>query len=115
MKSFISLILISSLYASFSVADVRCGDYTLTSSNDGFMHINGVRPETQKFTFLRKNDDYDNVKYEWTLESKQPGRWLGMEYVKRNGDQRILNVQSLQASMDAPREYKTIDCVKVDK
>lgn len=97
MKSILSLIVIASLYASSAFADVRCGDYTLTSSNDGFMHINGVRPQTQKFTFLHQKDDYDNVKYEWTMESKQPGRWLGMEYIKRNGDRRILNVQSLQA------------------
>ncbi|KAB8305809.1 hypothetical protein EH227_24935 [Rouxiella chamberiensis] len=112
MKSILSLIVIASLYASSAFADVRCGDYTLTSSNDGFMHINGLRPQTQKFTFLRQKDDYDNVKYEWVLESKQPGRWLGMEYIKRNGDNRILNVQLLQANMDAPREYETFDCVK---
>lgn len=113
MKSTLSLIIIASLYASPVFADVRCGDYTLTSSNDGFMHINGVRPQTQKFTFLRQKDDYENVKYEWTLESKQPGRWLGMEYIKRNGDRRILNVQLLQANMDAPRQFATYDCVKV--
>lgn len=52
MKKYLMLLVFGSLYASSGFADVRCGDYTLTASNDGFMHINGVRPETQKFTFL---------------------------------------------------------------
>lgn len=95
------------------LADVRCGDFTLTSSNDGYMHINGVRPESQKFTFLKGDGDYDNIKYEWMVKTNQPGKWLGMDYIKRNGDMRILNVQLAQASMDAPREYATYDCVKV--
>ncbi|MFT2792991.1 hypothetical protein ACMV5I_23390 [Serratia sp. T13T92] len=113
MKKYVALFLLSSLYASNGYADVRCGDFTLTSSNDGFMHINGVRPETQKFTFLGQKEDYNNVKYEWRVATNQPGKWLGMEYIKRNGNKRFLNVQLLQASMDAPREFATYDCVKV--
>ncbi|WP_440531001.1 hypothetical protein [Serratia marcescens] len=104
------------LAASFSMnatADVRCGDYLLTPSNDGFMHINGVRPETQKVTYLTNPPDYDNVKMEWRVATNQPGKWLGMEYVKRGGRKRFLNVQLLQASMDAPRQFATYDCVKV--
>ncbi|HEJ7160074.1 hypothetical protein QZQ06_10375 [Serratia marcescens] len=100
-------------YASSGYADVRCGDYLLTAGGDGFMHINGVRPETQKLTFLGASGDYDNVKMEWRVATNQPGKWLGMEYVKRGGTKRFLNVQLLQASMDAPRQYATYDCVKV--
>lgn len=108
------LFLLSSLMMSTAaVADVRCGDFTLTASNDGFMHINGVRPETQKFTFLKGGEDYDNIKYEWMVKTNQPGRWLGMEYIKRGGTKRILNVQLAQANMDAPRQYATYDCVKM--
>ncbi|AIR07176.1 hypothetical protein JT31_21950 [Cedecea neteri] len=95
------------------LADVRCGDFILTSSNDGFMHINGVRPESQKFTFLKGDGNYDNIKYEWMVKTNQPGKWLGMEYIKRNGNKRILNVQLAQANMDAPRQYVSYDCVKV--
>ncbi|EKN6054182.1 hypothetical protein AB1E84_001606 [Yersinia enterocolitica] len=114
MKKYLSLITIASIYASSAFADVRCGEFTLTSSNDGFMHINGIRPETQKLTFLKQKDDYDNVKFEWIVNTKQPGRWLGMEYIKRNGNNRILNVQLLQASMDNPRLYGTFDCIKIN-
>lgn len=108
------LIFLSSvMFSTFAVADVRCGDYSLTSSNDGFMHINGVRPETQKFTFLNGDEDYDNIKYEWMVKTDQPGKWLGMEYIKRGGNKRILNVQLAQANMNAPRQYATYDCMKV--
>lgn len=100
-------------YASSGYADVRCGDYLLTSGNDGFMHINGVRPETQKLTFLGASGDYENVKMEWRVATNQPGKWLGMEYIKRDGKKRFLNVQLLQANMDAPRQYATYDCLKV--
>ena len=100
------------LFSAASHADVNCGEFTLTASNDGFMHINGVRPETQKVTFLKKNGDYDNIKMQWMVESKTPGIWYGMDYIKRNGNKRILNVQLLQANMDAPRTYGTFDCVK---
>jgi hypothetical protein len=31
---------------------MHCGPFTIASSDDGFAHINGQRPETQKFTFL---------------------------------------------------------------
>lgn len=95
-------------------ADVKCGEFTLSSSKDGFMHINGVRPETQKFTFLRANDDYDNIKYEWMVKTNAPGHWYGMEYIKRGGWKRILNVQLVQANMDASRVFGSYDCVKVD-
>ncbi|EPG3036651.1 hypothetical protein N8S91_10100 [Enterobacter roggenkampii] len=105
---------IFTLFSTAVLADVRCGDFTLTSSNDGFMHINGVRPESQKFTFLKGNGDYGNIKYEWMVKTNQPGKWLGMEYIKRNGNKRILNVQLAQADMSAPRQYATYDCLKTN-
>ena len=46
------------------------------------------------------------------VATDQPGRWVGLEYIKRNG-KAILNAQWLQASMDSPRQYATYDCVKV--
>jgi len=76
------------------------------------MLINGVKPETQKMSFLKAKDDYQNMKAEWMVAPDQPGRWVGLEYIKRNG-KAILNAQWLQASMDAPRQYATYDCVKV--
>ena len=114
MKKLIAVFACSLLMPLTALADVKCGDFILTSSNDGFMHINGVRPETQKFTFLRAKDDYDNIKYEWMVKTNQPGHWYGMEYVKRSGSKRILNVQLVQANMNAPRVYGTYDCVKAN-
>lgn len=91
---------------------MQCGPFTLSSSNDGFMHINDVRPETQKFNFLGKQDDYSNIKYQWMVPTDAPGKWYGMDYVKKNG-KAILNVQLVQANMNAPRVYGTYDCVKI--
>ena len=91
---------------------MRCGPFTLSSSHDGFMHINDVRPETQKFSFLGDKDDYSKVKYQWMVPTNTPGKWYGMDYVKKNG-KAILNVQLVQANMNAPRVYGTYDCVKV--
>ncbi|MBE0151508.1 hypothetical protein FOT80_19125, partial [Serratia fonticola] len=71
-----------------------------------------AKPEPQKVTFLKAKEDYDNIKIAWTMATTQPGLWLGMEYIKRDG-QAILNTQLLRASMDAPRIFGTYDCVKV--
>lgn len=109
----IILCLFAAAFSMNATADVRCGDFLLTPSNDGFMHINGVRPESQKVTYLTNPPNDDNTKFEWRVATNQPGKWLGMEYIKRGGKKRFLNVQLLQASMDAPRQYATYDCVKV--
>ncbi|EFI8904221.1 TPA: hypothetical protein ACPT1G_005422 [Escherichia coli] len=93
---------------------MKCGDFTFSTSgtNDGFPRINGAKPEYQKLTFLKQKEDYENIKMDWRMATNQPGRWVGLEYIKRNG-KAILNAQWLQASMDAPRQYATYDCVKV--
>lgn len=96
-----------------------CGPYTIDlSPSDGLSRINGVIPETQKIRRLTTGNasdakgDPDNIKMEWTVATDQPGRWVGLEYIKRDG-KAILNAQWLQASMNAPRQYATYDCVKV--
>ncbi|BDH45765.1 hypothetical protein TUM12370_18090 [Salmonella enterica subsp. enterica serovar Choleraesuis] len=76
------------------------------------MHINGAKPEAQKLTFLKAQDDYDNIKIDWRVATNQPGHWIGLEYIKRDG-KAFLNAQVLQASMNAPRQYATYDCRKV--
>jgi len=95
-----------------AIADSQCGDFKVHWADDGLARINGAKPETQKITFLGKQGDYNNVKFEWTLATDQPGRWVGMEFIGRDG-KAILNAQWLQASMNAPRQYATYDCVKV--
>lgn len=95
-------------------ADSQCGPFYLGTSplNDGWARINGAKPESQKITFLKQKEDHDNIKMEWRMATDQPGRWVGLEYIKRNG-KAILNAQWLQPSMNAPRQYATYDCVKV--
>ncbi|HHA0037603.1 TPA: hypothetical protein ACOEXB_004378 [Yersinia enterocolitica] len=93
-------------------ADQQCGDFKIHWAEDGLARINGVRPETQKITFLKNKDDYNNIKMDWRMATDQPGRWVGIEYINRNG-KIILNAQWLQANMDAPRQYATYDCVKM--
>lgn len=91
---------------------MQCGPFTLSSSNDGFMHINDVRPETQKFTFLGAKEDYSNLKYQWMLPDARVGRWLGLDYIKRNG-KAILNVEVVRVNMDEPRQFWSYDCHRV--
>lgn len=93
-------------------ADQQCGDFKIHWADDGLARINGAKPEMQKITFLKNKDDYNNIKMDWRMATDQPGRWVGLEYINRNG-KAILNAQWLQASMDAPRQYATYDCVKV--
>ncbi|HGM4958865.1 TPA: hypothetical protein ACKPZ6_002405 [Serratia liquefaciens] len=94
-------------------ADTQCGPFLLTPGpSDGWFRINDAKPESQKVTFLKGKEDYDNIKIDWRVASNQPGKWVGLEYIKRDG-KAFLNAQLLQASMDAPRQYATYDCKKI--
>lgn len=99
--------------SSSCLADTQCGPFLLTPGpSDGWFRINNAKPESQKVTFLKTKEDYDNIKIDWRVASNQPGKWVGLEYIKRDG-KAFLNAQLLQASIDAPRQYATYDCVKV--
>ena len=91
---------------------MQCGPFTLSSSYDGFMHINNVRPESQKFKFLGAQDDYSNLSYRWMVQRSDAPGWFGMDYVKRNG-KAILNVEAIRSNMDQPRVFGSFDCVKL--
>lgn len=110
-----ALVLFLCAFSTAAIADSQCGPFHLGTSekNDGWARINGAKPESQKFTFLKAKDDYENVKMQWMVPTDAPGRWYGMDYVKKNG-KAILNVQLVQANMNAPRVYGTYDCVKVE-
>lgn len=90
---------------------MQCGPFHLLGSSDGFMHINGQRPESQKITFLKEKDDFHNVKIQWMLPDQETGRYLGMDFIKRDG-KAILNVEAIRMNMDEPRVFGTYDCVK---
>jgi hypothetical protein len=76
------------------------------------MRINNQKPETQKLTFLKQKDDYNNVMMQWMLPDPKVGRYLGIDYVKRD-NKAILNVEVVRTNMNQPREFWTYDCVKV--
>ncbi|MGK9009029.1 hypothetical protein ACRS9C_06855 [Serratia marcescens] len=110
LKAFAAVVVFIS---SSCLADTQCGPFLLTPGpSDGWFRINNAQPESQKVTFLKAKEDYDNIKIDWRVASNQPGNWVGLEYIKRDG-KAFLNAQLLQASMDAPRQFATYDCVKV--
>ncbi|MEX7670566.1 hypothetical protein [Klebsiella pneumoniae] len=91
---------------------MQCGPFRLEAADDGFMHINGQAPETQKMIFLKQKDDFDNVMMQWMLPDANTGHWLGLDYVKRNG-KAILNVEVVHKNMDDPRRFWTYDCKRI--
>lgn len=95
------------------LADTSCGPFLIKwKAEDGFARINDDKPETQKITFLKEKEDYNNVKIQWMLPSSNAGRWLGMDFVARNGKP-ILNVEVVRTNMDQPRQFWTYDCQRV--
>nr|WP_310616928.1 hypothetical protein [Pantoea cypripedii] len=110
----ILLILLVGIYASSAMGDSQCGPFYLgtSKSDDGLARINGQKPETQKMTFLKQKDDFDNVMMQWMLPDASVGRWLGLDYVKRNG-KAILNVEVVRTNMDQPRQFWTYDCRRI--
>ncbi len=112
MKLIVGALLMAFVSAS-AIADTACGDFHINwKSQDGFARINGEKPETQKITFLKQKDDYNNVTIQWMMPNPAVGRWLGMDFVARNGKP-ILNVEVVRTNMDQPRQFWTYDCVKV--
>lgn len=107
-----SLLFVALSMPSVTFAAMQCGDFYLKADKEGLTLINGKKPETQKITFTKAKDDYDNVMIQWMVASPEAGRWLGMDYVRNNGKP-ILNVEVVRVNMDEPRQFWTYDCVKV--
>jgi len=91
---------------------MQCGPFLISSSDDGFAHINNIRPVSQKFTFLAAKDDYSSVKYQWMVPRGDYPGYYGMDYIKRNG-KAILNVEAVRSNMDQDRFFGTYDCKKI--
>ena len=101
------------MLCSFAVdAALQCGEFYLKADSQGLTRINGQEPETQKITFLKADQDYDNVKIQWMVPSKEIGRWVGMDYIRRNGKP-FLNVEVIRTNMNEPRQFWTYDCQRV--
>lgn len=112
MKNTIISILLFT-FAGISLADTHCGPFLLTpGADDGWIRINNEKPESQKVTFLKGQDDFENVKIQWMVQRADAPGWFGMDYVKRNG-KAILNVEAIRSNMDQPRVFGSFDCVKL--
>lgn len=113
MKKNIIVCILTLLLTTPTYADTGCGPFGINwKAQDGFARINGAKPESQKITFLKGKDDYNNVKIQWMIPDARSGRWLGMDFVAQNGKP-ILNVEVVRKNVDEPREFWTYDCRKV--
>lgn len=111
-KSLASIPVFLMLCAFTADAALQCGDFYLKADSKGLTRINGQETETQKITFLKADQDYDNVRIQWMLPSKEIGRWVGMDYFRRNGKP-TLNVEVVRVNMDEPRQFWSYDCQRV--
>lgn len=114
-KTLLKLSIIFSILIASQVAFAagQCGPFLISAGpDDGFMRINGIKPVSQKVTFLKQKDDYDNIKMQWMLPRNDYPGFYGMDYIKSNG-KAILNVEAVRSNMDEPRLFGTYDCVKV--
>lgn len=112
MKGWELLLGVTLFYSCGAFSATQCGPFLLKGESDGLMHINGQAPATQKMSFFKQKNDFDNVMMQWMLPDANTGRWLGLDYVKRNG-KAILNVEVIRKNMDEPREFWTYNCQKV--
>jgi len=90
---------------------MQCGPFLISSSDDGFAHVNNIRPVSQKFTFLAAKEDYSSVQYQWMVPRTDYPGFYGMDYIKRNG-KAILNVEAIRSNMNEPRMLGSYDCKK---
>lgn len=108
---------ISSLFialASFSACaggfTSHCGPYTLVAKEGDVSIINGEKVTSQIIKLLGD----DGIKIDMGLMPARDGNNYGFEYIHHPGtEKRFLNVQLLQASMDAPRVIGSFPCRKV--
>lgn len=108
-----AIVMISMLLPISALADTSCGPFKIFwKSQDGFARINNEKPQSQKITFLQKQGDYNNAKIQWMTPSSTVGRWLGIDFVARDG-KAILNVEVVRMNMDEPRQFWTYDCSRV--
>lgn len=91
---------------------LQCGGFRLDLIPDSLFKINGQTVTSQKIKMLGK--DGTGMKIDMGLMPARDGNNYGFQYIHRPGsDSRFLNVQLLQASMDAPRVIGSFPCVKV--
>ncbi|MGP2413862.1 hypothetical protein ACTUSQ_06815 [Pantoea ananatis] len=102
------------MFATSSYAAFQCGGFRLTLNDaEGRIRVNGELVTSQKVKYLGAQGDEANTKWDMGLMPASDGNNYGFQFIKRDGKS-WLNVQLLQASMDAPRVIGSFPCVKVD-
>ncbi|HBQ8756714.1 MULTISPECIES: hypothetical protein [Klebsiella pneumoniae complex] len=111
MKAFtIVLTALASFGATAGGFTSHCGPYTLVAKEGDVSIINGERVTSQKIKLFGE----DGIKIDMGLMPAKDGNNYGFEYVRYPGtEKRFLNVQLLQASMDAPKVIGSFPCRKV--
>lgn len=94
-----------------TLADLQCGNFRLHAAADGWTYINGEKVTSQKITFPKQKDDWNNVKTDMALMPARDGNMYGFQFIKRDGKS-FLNVQLLQNNMDAPKIIGSFPCKK---
>lgn len=93
-------------------AGFQCGGWKLTGDDDGWVRVNSEKVTTQKVHELGAKGDGANTKWDMTMMPASDGNNYGFQFIKRDGKS-WLNVQLLQASMDAPKIIGSFPCKKV--
>ncbi|NBB57018.1 hypothetical protein GU930_18100 [Pantoea vagans] len=105
------IILIMSLFSLSSpvFAATQCGPFYLETDQHGWFSVNGERAKTQKITFTRGKDDYDNATVRLLVKnSKAPGM-IEMEQMTQEG-KGILRAQIVRTSQSQIRIRGLYDC-----
>lgn len=104
---------IAALMSSCALANgytAYCGPYTIVAKVGEMDMINGERVTSQKITNLGS----DGIRIDMGLMPARDGNNYGFQYIHRPGsEKRLLNVQLLQNSMDAPKIIGSFPCKKV--
>jgi len=111
MKKWFFLLIIFFSAASFSANKekiLQCSGYKVEIIVGSMVKINGELVTSQENTLLGSS----GLRIEMTLMPASDGNNYGFEFVKRNG-KAFLNVQLLQADMDAPPIIGSYPCKKV--
>lgn len=98
--------------ASASGYTAYCGPYTITARLGEMDVINRERVTSRKITKLGDA----GIKIDMGLMPARDSNNYGFEYVRYPGtEKRILNVQLLLNSMDAPKLIGSFDCVRTNE
>lgn len=91
---------------------MQCSGYRLDLIPNSLFKINGEYVTSQKIKML--GQDGEGMKVDMTLMPSRNGNNYGFEYIHRPGSEsRFLNVQLLQAGMDAPKIIGSFPCKKM--